>query len=123
MTTQQTDETDGRRLQLARRLREAREFVGLSQDEVALALGISRPAVTNIEAGTRKVEAVELETLASLYGRTVQFLLNGEEKAVDTRLAFLARATQGLTERDIEELGRFASFLRNAPKAKGKDGK
>ena len=46
---------DQDRLRLAERLRDAREYVGLSQDEVANALGVSRPAVTNIESGNRKV--------------------------------------------------------------------
>lgn len=118
MTRAQTDDADNKRQQLAQRLRESREYVGLSQDEVALALGVSRPAVTNIEAGTRKVEAVELERLSSLYGRTVNYLLNGEVQVEESRVAFLARATQGLSDRDLEELGRFASFLRNSPKSK-----
>ena len=56
MSRQQTDSDDGQRLDLARRLREAREYVGLSQEEVAFALLVSRPAISNIEAGTRKVE-------------------------------------------------------------------
>lgn len=110
------DDADGRRLELARRLREAREYVGLSQEEVAGVLGISRPAVTNMESGSREVKAVELDKLSALYGRTVQFLLTGEAKIDEGRVAFLARATKGLTDRDLEELGRFASFLRNSPK-------
>jgi hypothetical protein len=69
-----------------------------------------------MESGTRKVEAVELDKLSTLYGRTVQFLLTGEAKLDEGRVAFLARATKGLTDRDLEELGRFATFLRNSPK-------
>lgn len=118
MTSHQPDADDAKRMQLAQRLREARDYVGLSQEDVANVLGVSRPAVTNIEAGTRKVEAVELEKLSSLYGRTVQFLLSGETQNDESRIAFLARATNGLTERDLEELGRFAAFLKSTPKAK-----
>lgn len=109
---------DEKRMLLAQRLREARDYVGLSQEDVAAALGISRPAVTNIEAGTRKVEAVELDKLSQLYGRTVQFLLTGETENSDDRVAFLARATHGLSEQDLEELGRFADFLRSSGKSK-----
>ncbi len=99
-------------------MREAREYVGLSQEEVAAALGVSRPAVSNMESGTRKVEALELDRLSALYGRTVDFLLSGEAPTADSRVAFLARATQGLSDKDLEELGRFAAFLRSAPKLK-----
>ncbi|MBR8312484.1 helix-turn-helix transcriptional regulator [Burkholderia dolosa] len=113
-----SDPTDEQRLLLAQRLREAREYVGLSQGDVATALGISRPAVTNIEAGTRKVEAVELDKLSQLYGKTMQFFLTGEPPVENTRVAFLARATHGLSDRDFEELGRFAEFLRSSGKSK-----
>ncbi|WP_122835424.1 helix-turn-helix domain-containing protein [Burkholderia pseudomallei] len=121
MSKHSADDAEAQRSQLAQRLREAREYAGLSQEEVASALGISRPAVTNIEAGLRKVEAVELDKLSTLYGRTVQYLLTGEKQVDEGRLAFLARATHGLTERDLEELGRFAAFLRNTPRSKRKE--
>ncbi|VVD26532.1 helix-turn-helix domain-containing protein [Paraburkholderia dioscoreae] len=106
------------RLQLGRRLKEAREYVGLSQEEVAFALSVSRPAVGHIESGTRKVEALELNKLSELYGRTVDYLLTGNAPSGDTRVAFLARATKGMSDSDMDELARFAAFLRNSPKAK-----
>ena len=112
------DGDEDKRMQLARRLREAREYVGLSQEEVAFALAISRPAVGNIEAGIRKVEAIELDKLSALYGRTVGYFLAGEVQPDDKRVAFLARATKGLSEQDMDELARFATFLKNAPKSK-----
>jgi Zn-dependent peptidase ImmA (M78 family)/DNA-binding XRE family transcriptional regulator len=55
---------------LARRLREARERAGLTQDEVARRLKIPRSAVALLEAGKRKVSGVELASLAYLYGRS-----------------------------------------------------
>jgi transcriptional regulator with XRE-family HTH domain len=112
------DDADVKRLQLAQRLRQAREYVGLSQDDVAAALGVSRPAITHIESGSRRVEAVELETLSQLYGRPVQYFLSGEATEDTPKVAFLARATQGLTERDLEELARFAAFLKSSAKTK-----
>ena len=118
MSSAAGDDDEDKRMQLARRLREAREYVGLSQEEVAFALAISRPAVGNIEAGARKVEAIELDKLSALYGRTVDYFLAGEVQPDDTRIAFLARATKGLSEQDMDELARFATFLKNAPKSK-----
>lgn len=115
MTSIDNSEDDQRR-HLAQRLREAREYAGLSQEVVSNALGISRTAVTNIESGTRKVEALELNILSSLYSKTVQYLLNGEDEALDGKLAFLARATKGLSSKDLDEVERFALFLKNTPK-------
>lgn len=115
-TDQPVPSADQQRLELASRLREAREYLGMSQEEVAAALQISRPAVSNIEAGSRKIEAVELDKLGKLYGTTVDFLLTGQTETSDSRVAFLARATQGLSKGDLNELERFASFLRNSKK-------
>jgi transcriptional regulator with XRE-family HTH domain len=109
---------DERRLQLAERLREAREYVGMSQDEAAVVLGISRPAVTLIESGGRKVEAVELGKLAALYGKDVDWLLSGEAQKPDDKVAFLARAIHGLSGSDLEQLQRFSEYLRNSAKTK-----
>jgi len=58
--------------ELARRLREAREAAGFTQEDVAKALGLVRPAVAQIEAGKRKLSSIELMTLSRLYGRPPQ---------------------------------------------------
>lgn len=97
---------------MAARLKEAREYLGLSQDDVATALGISRPAVTNIESGNRKVEAIELDHLARLYGRSVNYFLSGETKEVSEKVEFYARTVKGLSDKDLDEVARFADFLR-----------
>lgn len=109
---------DDKRLQVAARLREAREYLGLSQDEVAAALQLSRPAVTNIESGTRKVDALELEQLAQLYGRSVQYFLANDEGVPDSKVAFAARTLKGLSDKDLGEVARFAEFLRMSAKKK-----
>jgi Zn-dependent peptidase ImmA (M78 family)/DNA-binding XRE family transcriptional regulator len=57
--------------QLAERIRAAREAAGFTQDDVARALDISRPAVVQIEAGNRKVSSLELLALARLFGRSM----------------------------------------------------
>lgn len=105
---------------MAQRLREAREYVGLSQEDVAQALGVSRPAITNIETGNRRVEAIELDKLATLYRQSVTFLLSGEDAvgAVPTQVQFLARAVKGLSPKDMEEVARFATFLKRSSDVK-----
>lgn len=61
--------------ELARRLRAAREAVGLTQEAVAEVLGAARPVVAEIEAARRRVTSLELAKLAGLYGRDLQELL------------------------------------------------
>lgn len=110
------DDRQGERNQVGDRLRRAREYVGLSQDDVASVLGLSRPSITNIESGIRKVEALELSKLAKLYRRTLDYLLTGVEPEPQgpQQLAFLARAVKGLSDKDVEEVARFAEFLKQS---------
>ncbi len=55
--------------QLASRIRAARQAAGLTQEAVAGALGLSRPAVSQMEAGNRALSGLELQRLARLCGR------------------------------------------------------
>lgn len=108
------DAIDNQRLGMAARLKEAREYLGISQEEVATTLNIPRPAISRIESGERKVEALELEQFSKLYSRTVQYFLSGARTSdeLDGSIAFAARALKGLSDKDLEEVARFASFLR-----------
>ncbi|HUP00173.1 MAG TPA: helix-turn-helix domain-containing protein [Gemmatimonadota bacterium] len=63
---------------LARRLRDARETLGLTQAEVAKALGVHRPTISEIEAGRRAVTSVELYELSRIFAVPLADLL-GEE--------------------------------------------
>jgi transcriptional regulator with XRE-family HTH domain len=102
------------REQLGVRLREARDYLGLSQEEVARSLGIPRSALSNIETGQRRVDALELKRLAELYKRPVGYF-TGEapvESGLPQDIAHLARAAAGLSDRDRQELSRFADYLR-----------
>jgi len=110
------DDRDDERTRMGDRLRQAREYMGLSQDDVASVLGLSRPSVTNIELGSRKVEALELNKLSKLYRRPLEYLLTGLEPPPSgpEQLVFLARAVKGLSDKDMEEVARFAEFLKQS---------
>ncbi len=63
--------------ELAKRLREARERAGFTQEDAAKALGLVRPAISQIESGRRKVSSIELIALSRLYGRSPQSFFEG----------------------------------------------
>ncbi len=107
---------------LGDRLRHSREYLGLSQSEVAAVLGISRPAISQIEAGRRKVSTLELAKLARLFGRPYEYFL-GEvpEPVEDETSQALFRAARDLTDDDRRQVLRFAEFLRNAGRAPAPD--
>ena len=102
------------RKQLGKRLREAREYLGLFQEDVAKYLDIPRTALSNIESGRRRIDALELKRLAKLYKQPVGYFTgeNMVSEGLPEDVAHLARAAAGLSESDRVELKRFAEYLR-----------
>lgn len=114
--------TDKETQLVAERLRLARESLGFTQDEVGEALDIPRTSVHAMEAGKRKVSAVELRRLSRLYRKSVEWLLGEEppENAAATNGA-LYRATRELSEEDQAQVLKYAQFLATgSTRAKGK---
>jgi transcriptional regulator with XRE-family HTH domain len=107
----QASEKSAEQERLADRLREVRDYLGISQEQVAARTGLSRAAISAIETGKRKVEALELQTLATLYKHPVDYFL-GETPEVPENVRAIAREATSLTDRDREEVLRFARFLR-----------
>jgi transcriptional regulator with XRE-family HTH domain len=109
---QASDEEERR--QLGDRLREARKYLGLKQEEVATYLKIPRTALTDIENCQRRVEAIELTRLAKLYRQPVAFFTGEDETSANlpVDVAHLARRAADLSPEDRDELGRFAEYLR-----------
>jgi transcriptional regulator with XRE-family HTH domain len=115
MTTSERPDSEVDRRRLGEKLRQAREYVGFSQDEVASFLKVPRTAVTNMENGQRKVEALELKRLADLYRQPQSHFTGDDEEAaaaLPSDVAHLARQAAALSPKDREELGRFAEFLK-----------
>lgn len=113
-------EGENERIHLGERLRQARDYLGLSQEDVSKVLKVTRTAVTGIENGQRKVEAIELKRLAELYKQPVSYFTGEDEKTapLPADVAHLAREAAKLSPKDREELGRFAEYL-SARGAKG----
>ena len=113
MSTHAPDSDANEEMALARRLRDAREYIGLLQEDVATALDIPRASVSALESGKRRVSSLELRRLGRLYRRPVAWLLGEEGADVDMN-APLYRATEALSDQDKEQVLRFAEFLAGA---------
>ena len=112
--------TESDRQTLGERLRVAREYVGLKQDDVARHLAIPRSALSHIEAGQRKVDALELTRMAKLYQRPVSWFTGEQDTSSELpeEVAHVARAAASLSSQDRQELARFADFLKSRAKTK-----
>lgn len=113
-------------VEVAKRLRSARETLGLTQEDVASALGIPRTSMIAMEAAKRNVTALEIRRLARLYRREVSWLLGEGPELVqedDAENQALFRATSQLSEEDKEQVLRFAQFLAAAEAPPGAQGR
>jgi Zn-dependent peptidase ImmA (M78 family)/transcriptional regulator with XRE-family HTH domain len=82
--------------ELGRRLREAREASGMTQEQVSREIGLSRASVAQMELGNRQVTSLELDHLAFLYGRDIRQFLAETFEPQDA-LTVLLRANPDLT--------------------------
>jgi transcriptional regulator with XRE-family HTH domain len=104
-----------RRVTVAERIREARKLAGLSQKQVADILGLHRPSVSEIEAGNRRVTAVELAKLAEIFDVSVAWLLGGVPDDLhgdDPRIQLAARELSKLKPEDLDRLLRLLTKMR-----------
>jgi len=67
---------------LGKRLKQLREKEKLSQERIAAAMGISRPALSQIESGRRKISSQELVLFAAILNVSIESLLDPESEPV-----------------------------------------
>ncbi len=97
---------------LLARLRRAREEAGLTQEEVARAVGRPQSYVSKCETGERRLDAIELEDLARVYGRSLGFLV-GEAEAGAGGASLSSEAAEPYA-------GRPRASLRERPRVRGR---
>ena len=65
---------------IGEKIKELRTKAGISQQRLAELLGVSRPTISQIENGERKVSVDELDRLAKIFNISVNSLLNKEKE-------------------------------------------
>ena len=66
-------------LSLGARIKETRDSMGFSQEQLAIMLDVSRPTLTQIEADKRKLSPEELKKLSNIFDVSIDFLLSGKK--------------------------------------------
>lgn len=109
----ESDNSNLKRLEIAERLKKARELSGLSQAQVASKLSVQRPAISEIEAGRRKVSAEELILFSKLYKVDSSWLLSEEDdsEVAQGKLKFAARELSKMSEEDKNKLFEILNIL------------
>lgn len=106
---------DSKSQAIARRIRLAREIAGLSQAQVASALGLHRPSISEIEAGRRRVGADELVALAEILEVSLGWLAGETSLTVnldDDRIELAARELSKLDPRDLDRVLHILAAIR-----------
>lgn len=73
------------KVQLGERLAEARDLAGMTQEGVALAVGLDRTAIVLLEKGERNLKVPELVQIAQVLGRPLSFFVEPPVPAVVSR--------------------------------------
>lgn len=81
-------------MKLSEKLYKLRKEHGLSQEQLADALGVSRQAISKWEGGAAIPEVEKLLALSKYFGVTTDYLLNDGLDACETKLTREAKRTQ-----------------------------
>lgn len=61
---------------IVEKLKQARESAGMTQIEAAERLGRSQSFISKVETGQTRVDLVQLNEFAKLYGKKIEFFLS-----------------------------------------------
>jgi Zn-dependent peptidase ImmA (M78 family)/DNA-binding XRE family transcriptional regulator len=98
--------------QLGQRVADARIEAQLTQADLAAAIDLDRTAVAKIEAGVRRVSAVELARIAAVLGRPLDwFLVEGPQAVVSRRTDAAAGQLSVPLDRAVDKVASDVEFL------------
>ena len=99
---------------VGRRIREAREFAGLTQEQAARLLKLHRPTISEIEAGRRKVSTQELLKFSEAYDAAPAYLLGQTGEAIEIgnpKIRMAARELEKLPPEALDGLLRMLAIF------------
>ncbi len=99
---------------IANRVTQAREYLEISEHELADMIEVDAGEILAIEAGEKEISAPMLVMVSRALGKSLEFFTaDVPAQTVDARTQFLARAAETLSAQDMDELERFATYLRS----------
>lgn len=99
------------KVDLGRRLAQAREAIGMTQESLARTVGLDRTAITRLEKGERKLSVPELVAIAAQLRRPLSYFVESPVPAAVSRRTEAAHAHETTRALDVE-LEAFAADIR-----------
>lgn len=90
------------------KLKNARLYLNLTQEDVAELMNLNRTSIINIENGTRKITAEELAKFSKIYGWSMEELM--EEEPANNMVQMFARTFNELSDKDQQEILNLIKF-------------
>ncbi|MEQ4300857.1 XRE family transcriptional regulator [Plantactinospora sp. B6F1] len=95
-------------------LRQARLSAGMSQQDLADGVGLDRTMLAKVEAGSRRLDGVELSRLSRALGVSMEYLIEPRPAVLSRRTAMLSKETDTEAARSAERLEiALVEWLRN----------
>lgn len=108
---------------IGKKIQQAREERGMTQVDLARALGITQAALSNYELGKRRLYIHQIETMAGVLDKSISFFMedmnsvvhDGEEKGVENgseqlRNRIVDRISR-LKENDLKSIDEYITYL------------
>lgn len=93
------------------RIKEAREAAGLSQQFVALTLGVKPPSVCNWENGKSEPTPANLRALAQLLDVSTDYLLGNDSTQRNDPRSEAKRLLEGLSDEQYKAVLQYIKFV------------
>jgi len=97
---------------IAKRIKDLRVAAGLTQTALAGQLGVTPNTISRWEGGVYQPSLTDLDKLARAFQRPITAFLPADRQPVSNEQSALLSATGDLPPEDIEELRRYADFVR-----------
>jgi len=98
--------------EIGQRVAQARDEAGLTQAQLAAAIGLDRTAVVKLETGVRGISANELVAISAALDRPIDWFVSESPPAVISRRQDpLVGGRSRSLDRSVERLGRDVAFL------------
>ncbi|WP_319462356.1 XRE family transcriptional regulator [Micromonospora sp. RTP1Z1] len=85
-------------------VRQVRLSMGMSQNELARAVGLDRTMLAKVEAGTRRLDAFELLKLSSALGVSMDYLIEPQPEVLSRRSAQITEDSDSQVARSSQRL-------------------
>ncbi|WFE38752.1 XRE family transcriptional regulator [Micromonospora sp. WMMD998] len=106
------EQQDWRRI--GEQVRQARLSVGMSQQDLADGVGLDRTMLAKVEAGSRRLDGVELARLSRALRVSMEYLIEPRPSVLSRRAAMLTEETDTVAARSSERLEiALVEWLRN----------